>query len=147
MVATQVWFCCDFPLTNFKCHIARLGYGKRLFFKGIRTPDLRGTGRFPKPLKRGDNHRHHSGTPPIPGLCILRDSSKRTNHDGYYCHSRVSVDSLNFESYGRSSYLSTFSSSVVRISQQCDSKDILGRWHSNVDYCQFIDYCYYYCIP
>ena len=36
--------------------------------------------------------------PPIPGLCILRDNSKSTiNHDGYYCHSRGSVDCFNFE--------------------------------------------------
>ena len=33
--------------------------------------------------------------PPIPRLCILRDNSKCTNHDGYYCHSRGSVDSFN----------------------------------------------------
>ena len=35
--------------------------------------------------------------PPIPRPCILRDNSKWTNHDGYYCHSRGSVDSFNFE--------------------------------------------------
>ena len=34
---------------------------------------------------------------PIPGLCILRDNAKCTDHDGYYCHSRSSVDSFNFE--------------------------------------------------
>ena len=35
--------------------------------------------------------------PPIPRLCILRDNAKYTNHDGYYCHSRGSGDSFNFE--------------------------------------------------
>ena len=36
--------------------------------------------------------------PPIPGLCILQDSSKYTNHNGFYnnCHSRGSVDSFDF---------------------------------------------------
>ena len=34
---------------------------------------------------------------PIPGLCILRDNAKCTDHDGYYCHSLGSVDSFNFE--------------------------------------------------
>lgn len=34
------------PIDKFECHVARVGYGKRLFFKGIRTPDLRGTGRL-----------------------------------------------------------------------------------------------------
>ena len=33
---------------------------------------------------------------PIPGLCIPRDSSKCTDHDGFYCHSRASVDFFNF---------------------------------------------------
>ena len=36
--------------------------------------------------------------PPIPGLCVLQDSSKYTNHNGFYnnCHSRGSVDSFDF---------------------------------------------------
>ena len=41
--------------------------------------------------------------PPIPGLCIHRDSSKCTNRDGYYCHSRGSVDSFKFKSAGLNS--------------------------------------------
>ena len=41
--------------------------------------------------------------PPIQGLCIHRDSSKCTKHDGYYRHSPGSVDSFNFKSAGLNS--------------------------------------------
>ena len=40
---------------------------------------------------------------PILGLCIHRDSSKCTKHDGYYRHSPGSVDSFNFKSAGLNS--------------------------------------------
>ena len=65
----------------------------------------------------------------VPGLCILRDTSKCTNQDGYYTVTLVALWILLI-SRARSWYLSDFSSSVVRML-------FLVRWHCNVDKCSF----------
>ena len=65
----------------------------------------------------------------VPGVCILRDTSKCTNQDGYYTVTLVALWILLI-SRARSWYLSDFSSSVVRML-------FLVRWHCNVDKCSF----------
>ena len=66
--------------------------------------------------------------PPQPGLCILQDSSKCTNHDGYYCQFWGSMDSFHFER----EVLMPFHFRLL------SSKDILVRWYGYVDKCPFL---------
>ena len=66
--------------------------------------------------------------PPQPGLFILQDSSKCTNHDGYYCQFWGSMDSFHFER----EVLMPFHFRLL------SSKDILVRWHGYVDKCPLL---------
>ena len=72
--------------------------------------------------------------PPQPGLCILQDSSKCSNHDGYYCQFCGSMDSFHFER----EVLMPFHFRLL------SSKDILVRWHGYVDKCPLLCAFVYY---